>query len=108
MTRMGTSEAELLLVPKCYSLEIKLLVVVVVVVVQTATVALLLTSTSADDMFKNEDDVLLDHLMIQPPQGTEWKLIVTKVMSNSPDGFQREMKIISQRLGAVGNFKYPG
>ena len=30
----------------------------------------------------------------------------TKVMTNNPNGFQREIKIKGQRLEAVENFKY--
>ena len=32
----------------------------------------------------------------------------TKVMTNNPSGFQREIKITGQRLEAVENFKYLG
>ena len=32
----------------------------------------------------------------------------TKVMTNNPNGFQREIKIIGQRLEEVENFKYLG
>ena len=32
----------------------------------------------------------------------------TKVMTNNPDGFQREIKIKGQRLEEVENFKYLG
>ena len=32
----------------------------------------------------------------------------TKVMTNNPNGFQREIKIKGQRLEEVENFKYPG
>ena len=32
----------------------------------------------------------------------------TKVMTNNPDGFQRELKIKGQRLEEVENFKYLG
>ena len=32
----------------------------------------------------------------------------TKVMTNNPNGFQREIKIKGQRLEVVENFKYLG
>ena len=42
---------------------------------------------------------------IQPPQGTKDK---TKVMTNNPNGFQREIKIKGQRPEEVENLKYLG
>ena len=42
---------------------------------------------------------------IQPPQGTKWKSVV---MTNNPNGFQREIEIKGQKLEEVENFKYLG
>ena len=48
-------------------------------------------------------------ISIQPPQGTKWKSVQTRqVMTNNPNGFQREIKIKGQRLQEVENFKYLG
>ena len=44
------------------------------------------------------------------PQDTKWKIgpDKTKVMTNNPNGFQRQIKIKGQRLEEVENFKYLG
>ena len=68
----------------------------------------------ADDIVVNaekEDEagVVIDRL---DTTTTQYKMEVgpdkTKVMTNSPNGFQREIKIKSQRLEEVQNFKYLG
>ena len=46
--------------------------------------------------------------LIEPPQGTKWRSVQTKVMTNNPNGFQREIKIKGQRLKEVENFNYLG
>ena len=67
----------------------------------------------ADDIYlfvnaeeEEEDGVLVDS--IQPPQDTKWRLVKgkTKVVTNNPNGFQREIKIKAQRLKSVESFKY--
>ena len=66
----------------------------------------------ADDIVVNaeeeeEADVLIDRL---DRTTTRYKMEIgpdkTKVMTNNPNGFQREIKIKGQRLGEVENFKY--
>ena len=56
-----------------------------------------------------ETDVLIDHL---DRTTTRYKMEIgpekTKVMTNNPNGFQREIKIKGQRLEEVENFKYLG
>ena len=49
-----------------------------------------------------EADVLKDRL------DTTTTKLTKKVMTNNPNGFQNDIKINSQRLEAVGNFKYLG
>ena len=53
--------------------------------------------------------ILIDHL---DNTRTRYKMEIgpdkTKVMTNNPNGFQREIKINSQRLEEVGSFKYLG
>ena len=76
-------------------------------------------SASEDDLFltsalqnaeeEEEADVLVDRL---DTTTTRYKMKIgpdkTKVMTNNPNDFQREIKIKSQRLEAVENFKYLG
>ena len=66
----------------------------------------------ADDIVVNaeeekEADVLIDCL---DRTTTRYKMEIspdkTKVMTNNPNGFQREIKVNSQRLEEVENFKY--
>ena len=66
----------------------------------------------ADDIVVNaeqeeEDGVLEDRL---DTTTTRYKMEIgpdkTKVMTNNPNGFQREIKIKGQRLEEVENFKY--
>ena len=68
----------------------------------------------ADDMVVNAEEeeeagVLIDHL---DRTTTRYKMEIgpdtTKVMTNNPNGFQREIKIKDQRLEEVENFKYLG
>ena len=68
----------------------------------------------ADDIIVNaeeeeEADVLVDRL---DTTTTRFKMEIgphkTKVMTNNPNGFQREIKIKGQRLEEVENFKYLG
>ena len=67
----------------------------------------------ADDMVVNAEEeeagVLVDRL---DTTTTMYKLEFgpdkTKVMTNNPDGFRKEIKIKGQRLEAVENFKYLG
>ena len=69
----------------------------------------------ADDIVINtegeeEDGVLVDRL---DTTTTRYKMEIglvdkTKVMTNNPNGFQREIKINGQRLEAMENFKYLG
>ena len=68
----------------------------------------------ADDIVVNAEeeegaDVLVDRL---DGTMTRYKMEIgpdkTKVMTNNPDGFQREIKIKDQRLEEVENFKYLG
>ena len=68
----------------------------------------------ADDIVVNAEDeeaagVLVDRL---DTTTTSYKMEIgpdkTKVMTNNPNGFQREIKIKGQRLGVVENFKYLG
>ena len=62
----------------------------------------------ADDIVVNAD-ILLDNL---DTTTTRYKMEIdtdkTKVMTNNLNGFQREIKIDSQRLEAVENFRYLG
>ena len=64
-----------------------------------------------DDIVVNEEEVgvLIDRL---DRTTTRYKMEVgpdkTKVITNNPDGFQREIKIKGQRLEEVENFKYLG
>ena len=68
----------------------------------------------ADDIFVNAEDeeeagVLVDRL---DTTTTRYKMEIgpdkTKVMTNNPNGFQREIKMKGQRLDEVENFKYLG
>ena len=68
----------------------------------------------ADDIVVNKEEgeeasVLVDRL---DRTTTRYKIEIgpdkTKVMTNNPDGFQREIKIKGQRLEGVENFKYLG
>ena len=68
----------------------------------------------ADDLVVNAEDeeaagALVDRL---DTTTTRYKMEIgpdkTKVMTNNPNGFQREIKIKGQRLGVVENFKYLG
>ena len=68
----------------------------------------------ADDIVVNADEeeeagVLIDRL---DRTTTRYKMEIgpdkTKVMTNNPNGFQREIKIEGQRLEEVENFKYLG
>ena len=68
----------------------------------------------ADDIVVNAEEeeeagVLLDRL---DTTATKYKMEIgpdkTKVMTNNPKGFHREIKIKGQRLEAVKNFKYLG
>ena len=68
----------------------------------------------ADDTVVNSEEeeeagVLVDHL---DTTTTRYKMEIgpdkTKVMTNNPNGFQREIKIKGQRLVEVENFKYLG
>ena len=68
----------------------------------------------ADDIIVNAEEeeeagVLVDHL---DRTTTRYKMEIspdkTKVMTNNPNGFQREIKIKGQRLEEVENFKYLG
>ena len=58
---------------------------------------------------EDEAGVLVDHL---DTTTTRYKMGIgpdkTKVMTNNPNGFQREIKIKGQRLEEVENFKYLG
>ena len=76
-------------------------------------------SASEDDLFvddnvvnaedEEEDGVLVDPL---DTNTTRYKMEIgpdkTKVITNNPNGFQREIKIKCQRLEEVENFKYLG
>ena len=68
----------------------------------------------ADDIVVNAEEeeeagVLIDRL---DRTTTRYKMEIgpdkTKVMTNNPNGFQREIKIKGQRLDEVENFKYLG
>ena len=67
----------------------------------------------ADDIVVNAEEeeagVLIDRL---DRTTTRYKMEIgpdkTKVMTNNPNGFQREIKIKGQRLEEVKNFKYLG
>ena len=68
----------------------------------------------ADDIVVNAEEeeeagVLVDRL---DTTTTRYKMEIgpdtTKVMTNNPNGFQREIKIKGQRLEEVKNFKYFG
>ena len=68
----------------------------------------------ADDIVVNAEEeeeagVLIDRL---DRTTTRYKMEIgpdkTKVMTNNPNGFQREIKIKGQRLEEVENFKYLG
>ena len=66
----------------------------------------------ADDIVVNaeeEADLLVNHL---DTTITRYKMVIgpdkTKVMTNNPNGLQREIKIKGQRLEAVEYFKYLG
>ena len=68
----------------------------------------------ADDIVVNAEDeeeaaVLVDRL---DTTTTRYKMEIgpdkTKVMTNNPNGFRREIKIKGQRLEEVENFKYLG
>ena len=68
----------------------------------------------ADDIVVNaeeeeEADVLVDHL---DRTTTRYKMEIgpdkAKVMTNNPNGFQREIKIKGHRLEEVENYKYLG
>ena len=66
----------------------------------------------ADDIDAEEEEevgVLVDRL---DTTTTRYKMEIgpdkTKVMTNNPNGFQREIRIKDQRLGEVENFKYLG
>ena len=68
----------------------------------------------ADDIVVNAEEeeeagVLVDHL---DTTTTRYKMEIgpdkTKVMTNNPNDFQREIKIKGQRLKEVENFKYLG
>ena len=68
----------------------------------------------ADDIVLNAEEgeeagVLLDHL---DTTTTRYKMEIstdkTNVMTNNPNGFQREIEIKGQRLEEVENFKYLG
>ena len=73
-----------------------------------------LITNFADDIFVNAEEeeeagVLVDRL--DTPIARYKKEIgadKTKVMTNNPNGFQREIKIKGQRLEEVENFKYLG
>ena len=65
-----------------------------------------------DDIVVNAEeeedaDVLIDRL---DTTTTRYKMEIspgkTKVMTNNPNGYQREIKMKGQRLEAVENFKY--
>ena len=67
---------------------------------------------SADDIVVNAEEeeeagILVDRL---DTTNTRYKMEIgpdkTKVMTNNPNGFQREIKIKGQRLEEVQNFKY--
>ena len=68
----------------------------------------------ADDILVNAEEeeeagVLIDHLDITTTRyKTEIGPDKTKVMTNNPNGFQREIKIKGQRLEEVENVKYLG
>ena len=68
----------------------------------------------ADDIVVNAEEeeeagVLIDRLdRTTTRYKTEIGLDKTKVMTNNPNGFQREIKIKGQRLEEVENFKYLG
>ena len=71
-------------------------------------------STFADDIVVNAEEeeeagVLIDRL---DRTTTRYKMEIgpdkTKMMTNNPNGFQREIKITGQRLEEVKNFKYLG
>ena len=74
----------------------------------------LITNFRFDDIIviaeeEEEADVLVDRLDTATPKyKTEIGPDKTKVMTNDPHGFQREIKIKGQRLEAVENFKYLG
>ena len=77
-------------------------------------IRLLTSFRFADDivLYANEAeeaDVLVDRL---DTTTTRYKMEIgpdkTKVMTNNPNGFQREIKIKDQRLEEVENFKYLG
>ena len=63
----------------------------------------------ADDIVEEEEEagVLVDRL---DTTTTRYNMKIgpdkTKVMTNNPNGFQREIKIKGQRLEEVENFKY--
>ena len=63
----------------------------------------------ADDIVVNAEEaaILIDHL---DRTTTRYKMEIrpdrTKVMTNNPNGFQREIKIKGERLEEVENFKY--
>ena len=68
----------------------------------------------ADDIVANAEEkkeagVVVDRL---DRTNTRYKMEIgpdkTKVMTNNPNGFQREIKIKCQRLEEVENFKYLG
>ena len=66
----------------------------------------------ADDIVVNAEEeagILIDRL---DRTTTRYKMEIgpdkTKVMTNNPNGFQREIKIKGQRLEEVENFKYLG
>ena len=67
-----------------------------------------------DDIVVNAEEeeeagVLVDRLDTTTTRyKTEIGLDKTKMMTNSPNGFQREIKIKGQRLEEVENFKYLG
>ena len=65
----------------------------------------------ADDIVVNAEErkkkpASWSTVSIQAPQGTH--SAKTNVMTNNPNGFQREIKIKGQRLEEVENFKYLG
>ena len=67
----------------------------------------------ADDIVVNaekeeEAGVLIDRLDTTTSYKMEIGTDKTKVMTNNPNGFQREIKIKGQRLEEVENFKYLG
>ena len=65
----------------------------------------------ADDIVVNAEEagILIDRL---DRTTTRYKMEIgpdkTEVMTNNPNGFQREIKINGQRLEEVENFKYIG